>query len=473
MFGKLKDKLKGWFKSSSEKIEEEAEVVETEEKLKKEELTKKQKEKITKKADKIIEKAKEEPSQQVQTKSSSEEETIKEDVKKAEKKQETEKELEEIEKQIVKEKEEIEEIEEDIKEKIEEIPQKVPETVKEAAEQSKELRKVTEEIEKAIEEKEEKKEIIEELKETPSKSEQSLEEEKPEEKKSFFSKIKSSLAYKITEEEFNSIFDDLEMLLLENNVALEAVEDIKLKLSEKLIDKEIQKSELETEIKNELKNTLNELLIEPDDPLDIIKLKTEKPFVILFFGINGTGKTTSIAKVTHLLKKQNLSVVLAAGDTFRAASIEQISEHAEKLNVPLIKHDYNADPAAVGFDAIKYAKAHNMDVVLIDTAGRMHTKANLIEEIKKIERVTSPDLKMFVAESIAGNDATEQAKTFHEAIEIDGAILSKADIDEKGGTIISISHATSKPIFYLGTGQNYEDLKLFNKQEFIENLGLD
>jgi len=262
------------------------------------------------------------------------------------------------------------------------------------------------------------------------------------------------------------------MLLLENNVALEVVEDIEKILSKKLIGKEINQRELENEIKTELKNTLDEILIEPDNPLDIIKLKTEKPFVILFFGINGAGKTTSIAKLTNYIKKAGYSVVLAAGDTFRAASIEQLNEHAEKLKVPIIKHDYGADPAAVGFDTIKYAKNHKIDVVLIDTAGRMHTKANLIEEIKKIERVTNPDLKIFVAESIAGNDATEQAKTFHEALEIDGTILSKADIDEKGGTIISISHITNKPIFFLGKGQNYNDLELFNKQKFIEELGL-
>lgn len=182
--------------------------------------------------------------------------------------------------------------------------------------------------------------------------------------------------------------------------------------------------------------------------------------------------TTSIAKLTHLLQKNNFSCVLAAGDTFRAASIEQIQIHADKLKVPLIKQDYGADPSAVGFDAIKYAEKHKIDVVLIDTAGRMHTKTNLLAEMEKICRITNPDLKIFVAESIAGNDATEQAKTFNEMIEIDGSILSKADVDEKGGTIISISHATNKPIFYLGTGQNYEDLEFFDKEKFIENLGL-
>jgi fused signal recognition particle receptor len=253
---------------------------------------------------------------------------------------------------------------------------------------------------------------------------------------------------------------------------MEATDFLKKRLSQSLIGREIKKDSLESEIKKELKEALNEILIEPDDPLDAIKLKKEKPFVILFFGINGTGKTTSIAKIAYLLKENKISAAMAAADTFRAASIEQISEHGKKLNIPVIKQTYNSDPAAVGFDAIKYAKAHSIDVVLIDTAGRMHTKSNLMEEMKKISRVTQPDLKIFVAESIAGNDAIEQAKTFHEAIEIDGSILSKADIDEKGGTILSISYATKKPIFYLGTGQNYQDLKLFNKQDFIKSLGL-
>ena len=294
------------------------------------------------------------------------------------------------------------------------------------------------------------------------------------EKPGFLKKIKSKFAYKITEKEFDEIFEDLEMLLLENNTALEVVEDIKSKLSEKLIGKEMRQQEIEEYIKQELKETLKEILIEPDNPLNAIKIKKaeHKPFVILFFGINGTGKTTSIAKLTHLLQKNNFSCALAAADTFRAASIEQIQIHADKLKVPLIKHDYGADPSAVGFDAIKHAEKHKIDVVLIDTAGRMHTKTNLLAEMEKICRVTNPDLKIFVAESIAGNDATEQAKTFNEMIEIDGSILSKADIDEKGGTIISVSHTTHKPIFYLGTGQEYEDLKFFNKDKFIEDLGL-
>jgi len=452
MFNKLKDKLKGWFSKSKETIEETSDPIKTKEKP-----PESPEEKQIKKVEKIIEKAKTQPFEEPPLKFNvakrkfepdlekiqQEAETRKKDIKKAKKQEKENKEVEEILK----------------KDPIEILSEKSPKEVIKVLEEKKSAQETSEKI-KQIKEQE-----IEEIKE-----EQLLESKKPE--KSFFSKFKSTFFYKISEEGFNEIFDDLELLLLENNTALEVVEDIRSKLAEKLIGKEIKQQDLETEISKELKNTLNEILIEPDNPLDAIKLKQEKPFVILFFGINGTGKTTSIAKIAYFIKQAGLSIVLAAGDTFRAASIEQIAEHAKNLNVPLIKHDYNADPAAVGFDAIKYAKNHKIDVVLIDTAGRMHTRTNLIAEMEKICRVTKPDLKIFVAESIAGNDATEQAKTFHEAIEIDGTILSKADIDEKGGTILSISYATNKPIFYLGTGQNYEDLELFNKQKFIESLGL-
>ena len=192
----------------------------------------------------------------------------------------------------------------------------------------------------------------------------------------------------------------------------------------------------------------------------------------MFFGINGTGKTTSIAKFANLCLKNKLTVVLAAAYTFRAASIEQIQIHADKLKIKLIKHDYGSDPSSVAFDAIKYAQINNIDVVLIDTAGRMHTKSNLLSEMEKICRVTKPNLKIFVAEAVSGNDATEQAKAFNEAIGINGSILSKVDVDEKGGTILSVGYITKKPILYLGVGQGLDDLKLFNKEEFLKNLGL-
>ena len=192
----------------------------------------------------------------------------------------------------------------------------------------------------------------------------------------------------------------------------------------------------------------------------------------MFFGINGSGKTTTIAKMTKMLLDKKLKVVIAASDTFRAAAIHQLQEHADKLGVKLIKHDYGADPAAVAFDAIKYAEAHGIDVVLIDTAGRLHSNVNLIDEMKKVARVAKPDMKIFVGESITGNDCVEQARSFNEAIGIDGIILAKADVDEKGGAAVSVSYITKKPILFLGTGQGYDDLTPFRSELIVESLGL-
>jgi fused signal recognition particle receptor len=194
--------------------------------------------------------------------------------------------------------------------------------------------------------------------------------------------------------------------------------------------------------------------------------------VILLAGINGSGKTTTIAKIANYLIEHGLSVCLAAADTFRAASIEQLQEHANKLKLQLIKKEYGSDPAAVGFDAINYAKKHKIDIVLIDTAGRMQNRDSLMKEMEKIVRVNKPDMKIFIGESITGNDAIEQAKAFNETIDLTGIILSKADVDEKGGTAISVSFVTKKPIYFLGVGQEYNDLEEFSKDKLIEKLGL-
>ncbi len=295
----------------------------------------------------------------------------------------------------------------------------------------------------------------------------------PEKKEGFFTKLISKLSTStLTKEQFDELFQELETILLENNVALEVVDKIKEELAKDLVGIEIKKSEIKDTIINSLKEAIDNILIEPPNLLEQINKKLGI-FTIIFVGINGSGKTTSIAKIAHLLKQNKISCVLAAADTFRAASIEQLKTHAENLKVPLIKHKYGSDPAAVAFDAKKYAEAHRIKVVLIDTAGRMYTKANLIKEMEKIVRVSQPDIKLFVGESITGNDATEQARTFNESINIDGIILTKADVDEKAGAILSVSYITKKPIYYLGTGQSYNDLTPFTKKEILKNLGLE
>ncbi len=290
-------------------------------------------------------------------------------------------------------------------------------------------------------------------------------EEKPQ-KTGFFDRFRE----KLTNEKFEELFAELQMILLQNNVAMSAVESIRESLAIRLIGKNLK----DVNLAKELKESIEKLLINPPNFIEDIKssLKEKTPFIILFSGINGSGKTTTIAKVAHLLQKNKLSVCLAAADTFRAASIEQIQQHANKLGIPLIKKDYGADPAAVGFDAVAYAKKNRIDVVLIDTAGRMQNKDSLMKEMEKIARVTKPDMKIFLGESITGNDATEQAKAFNDSINLTGIILSKADVDEKGGTAISVSQVTKKPILFLGTGQSYDDLEVFDKDKMIEKLGL-
>jgi len=305
-----------------------------------------------------------------------------------------------------------------------------------------------------------------------------LESEKPEPgEKGFFKKITSKInRIKISENEFEIYSEELEMLLLENNVAVEVAEKIIQQLKEKIVGKELLKKEIESEIKEYFKEIIEEILIEPFNLIEKIEEKKtgkeKEPYVVLFCGINGTGKTTTIAKIADFLKKNKISCVLAAADTFRAASIEQIKEHGNKIGIKVVANEYGSDPASVGFDAIKYAKKNFVDCVLIDTAGRMHTSKNLLKEIEKISRVCKPDLKLFVGESITGNDVIEQVKSFDWAIGIDGIVLTKADIDEKGGTALSVGFATKKPILYLGTGQQYDAIEVFDKKKFIKELGL-
>ncbi len=281
---------------------------------------------------------------------------------------------------------------------------------------------------------------------------------------------------RISDEAFDEIVWDLEMALLEADVALPVVEEIKKNLKEELQDKRIRKGvNPEKAVELALRNAIKRTLVSDRIDFDEFVKNSEKPVTIMFVGVNGTGKTTAIARIAHRLIKNGYSVVLAAGDTFRAGAIEQLTIHANNLGVRIIKHQSGSDPAAVAYDAIEHAKARHRDVVLIDTAGRMQTNSNLMDEMKKIKRVANPDMIVFVGDSLAGNDAIEQAKKFDEAVGIDAAILTKIDADAKGGAALSIAHAVGKPIIFVGTGQDYEDLMPFDEDWMIDRLfeGLD
>jgi fused signal recognition particle receptor len=302
-------------------------------------------------------------------------------------------------------------------------------------------------------------------------------------KKGFFSKIKEHFVkFKITDENFEELFWEFELELMESSVAISVIEKIKKDMKEKLTQENVSKKGIEEVIKDSLKQTFEEILsVEGFDLLKLINNRrangqnadgSKMPFIIAIIGVNGSGKTTTIAKILKLFNDNKITSVVSASDTFRAAAIDQLEEHTTKLGVKLIKHDYNSDPAAVAFDAISHAKSKNIDVVLIDTAGRLHSNTNLMDELKKVIRVAKPDLKIFVGESITGNDCVEQATEFDSAVGIDGIILSKADVDDKGGAAISISYVTKKPILYLGTGQEYSDLVKFDKDSILKQIGL-
>ncbi len=284
----------------------------------------------------------------------------------------------------------------------------------------------------------------------------------------------------LSEKDVDSAISDLEMSMIESDVASEVVENVVHALKQNLVDLKIPRSEdKEQLVVSKLKESIRSLFASTPkvDLLLLIKSKLQKnvagefqPFVVLFLGINGTGKTTTVSKVAYLLKNQGFSLVLAAGDTHRAGAIEQLSEHASRLKIKVVAQSYGSDPAAVAKDAQLYAIAHKVDVALIDSAGRMQTSKNLMEEMEKIVRVVKPDLKIFVADSLAGNDALSQAKEFKRFTDFDAAILTKADADVRGGAALSIAYVTQRPIIYLGVGQEYGDLEQFDIEGFIESL---
>ncbi len=276
---------------------------------------------------------------------------------------------------------------------------------------------------------------------------------------------------KITESKLEDFLWELEMVLMEADVALPVIGEIKDRIRKKLVGKRVTRQvDFSEGIEHALRDALRDvMMVEPFDFVEYVK-GHEKPVVVMFVGVNGTGKTTVIAKLAHLLRKNGLSSVLAASDTFRAGAIEQLEKHSVNLGIKLIKHQAGADPAAVSYDAVEHARARRKDVVLIDTAGRMQTNVNLMDEMKKIKKVSSPDLIVFVGDALAGNDAVEQAVRFDEAVGIDAAILSKIDADAKGGAALSITHSIGKPIIFVGTGQEYDDLYAFDAKWMVERL---
>jgi len=274
----------------------------------------------------------------------------------------------------------------------------------------------------------------------------------------------------LTESRLEELLYEIELALLECDVALETAEAVKEELKARLKGRKVKRDDAGNFIRNSLSEFFSEVFLE-EDLIRVISAG-KRPFIILFVGVNGSGKTTTIAKLASHLSSNSISSIIAACDTFRAGAIEQIEKHASNLGIRIVKHKKGADPAAVAYDAIESAKAKSTDVVLIDTAGRAESNKNLMEELKKIARVSKPDLVIFVGDSLVGNSVLEQISNFAQASGIDGVILTKADADAKGGAALSIAVSLKKPIYFLGTGQKYSDLTPFKKSWFIEQIGL-
>ena len=294
-------------------------------------------------------------------------------------------------------------------------------------------------------------------------------------RKGLSSAVNKIVVTELKAEKLRPILEEFRLNLIENDVAVPVAYYISEELEKRLDGVQVKRLGDRKEL---VKDTLHEVLIEILTTKEEIRLlenieqkrQTKEPYTILFVGINGTGKTTSIAKVAHFLMKKGYSVVLSGSDTYRAGSIEQLEEHAKRLGVRMIKHKYGADPAAVAYDAISHAQSRGVNVVLIDTAGRIQTDRNLMSELTKIKRVVNPDLTVLVVDALIGNDAVMQAEEFHKSVSIDGTILTKVDADVKGGASLSVAHVTGKPIIFIGVGQNYEDLEAFEPERFTQMI---
>ncbi|MFB6070646.1 MAG: signal recognition particle-docking protein FtsY [Halanaeroarchaeum sp.] len=275
----------------------------------------------------------------------------------------------------------------------------------------------------------------------------------------------------LDEEDLEGPLWDLEMALLESDVEMSVAEEILDTVRADLTGERRGFTESTGDLVTDaLRDALHEVIDVGQFDFDERIAAAEKPVVIVFTGVNGVGKTTTIAKLSKYLADRGFSSVMANGDTYRAGANEQIQEHAERLDTPLISHEQGGDPAAVIYDAVEYAEAHGVDVVLGDTAGRLHTSHDLMSQLEKIDRVVGPDMTIFVDEAVAGQDAVNRATEFDDAATIDGTILTMADADAQGGAAISIAYVTGKPILFLGTGQGYDDLRPFDPYELVDDL---
>ncbi|NHJ88117.1 MAG: signal recognition particle-docking protein FtsY [Asgard group archaeon] len=280
----------------------------------------------------------------------------------------------------------------------------------------------------------------------------------------------------ITEKKLEKPLYDLQLALIGNNVAVPIAEKITKEVELALATTKIGRLTSIKKVAYEaLRNSIKGILDSPSEKIDIIKIieenkKIGEPTVFAIFGPNGSGKTTSIAKLTQFLIDRNYSVVIGAGDTFRAGAIDQISKHCAKLGVRIIKQDYGSDPAAVIYDTIQHARAKKIDVVIADTAGRLQTNKNLMRELEKIVRIAEPDLNIFVADALTGNDAALQAEEYERMVGIDASILTKVDADPKGGAALSVVYATKAPIIFIGVGQKYSDFKPFDSDWFADSI---
>lgn len=378
-----------------------------------------------------------------------------------------------------------------LKKKLKKVVDSVSEKLKEKGDTAKKIEETLEdkvdEITEVLEEPEKIVEVIEKIEQPKVKEElkkelepviEELKKKKPEERpkrKSLFKKVVDRVTKKIVERRLSEsdlipVLNELETDLIEADVAIEVVEIIKADLLKDLLGKEIKRGREREEIISALKKSLIDILSVPEVDLEkMLVEKKEVPLTLMFLGFNGSGKTTSLAKLAKWLMDRGHSCVFAAADSWRAAAIEQLEEHANKISVNVIKHKYGADPAAIVYDAIAHARARGVDFVLADTAGRIHTNKDLMQEMEKIIRVNKPDLKILVIDSMTGNDAVLQAREFG-GVGVDAVIFTKVDVNEKGGAILSVTNELKKPILFLGIGQRYTDFEKFDAEKFVNNL---